>query len=42
MDTNRASGSSGTPSTVEKSPLDFVDEDLLSPNTEGVGIEDQV
>ncbi|GKE40645.1 hypothetical protein Tco_1464050 [Tanacetum coccineum] len=31
MDTTRASGSSETPSTVEKSPLDFADEDLPPP-----------
>ncbi|GJY67606.1 hypothetical protein Tco_0469844 [Tanacetum coccineum] len=42
MDTTGALGSSETPSTVEKSPLDFVDEDLLSPNTEGVETEEQV
>ncbi|GKB01627.1 hypothetical protein Tco_0829671 [Tanacetum coccineum] len=42
MDTTGASGSSGTPSAVEKSPLDFVDEDLPPPNTEGVGTEEQV
>ncbi|GKB09183.1 hypothetical protein Tco_0837495 [Tanacetum coccineum] len=42
MDTTRASGSSGTPSTVEKSPLDFADEDLPPPNTEGVRIEEQI
>ncbi|GJZ43919.1 hypothetical protein Tco_0591174 [Tanacetum coccineum] len=42
MDTTGASGSSGTPSTVEKSPLDFADEDLPPPNTEGVGTEEQV
>ncbi|GKA28510.1 hypothetical protein Tco_0714755 [Tanacetum coccineum] len=35
-DTTGASGSSGTPSTVEKSLLDFADEDLPPPNTEGV------
>ncbi|GKB41519.1 hypothetical protein Tco_0886461 [Tanacetum coccineum] len=39
---NPAKGSSGTPSTVEKSPLDFVDEDLPPPNTEGVGTEEQI
>ncbi|GKA31300.1 hypothetical protein Tco_0717605 [Tanacetum coccineum] len=38
MDTTRPSGSSRTPSTVEKSPLDFADEDLPPPNTEGVRI----
>ncbi|GJS23669.1 hypothetical protein Tco_0452301 [Tanacetum coccineum] len=42
IDTTGASGSSGTPSTVEKSPLDFDDEDLPPPNIEGVGIEEQV
>ncbi|GJX72692.1 hypothetical protein Tco_0309863 [Tanacetum coccineum] len=42
MDTTGASGSSGTPFTVEKSPLDFADEDLPSPNTEGVGTEEQI
>ncbi|GJZ40374.1 hypothetical protein Tco_0586937 [Tanacetum coccineum] len=42
MDTTGASGSSGTPSTVEKSPLDFADEDLPPPNTEGVGTEEQI
>ncbi|GJS50044.1 hypothetical protein Tco_0600165 [Tanacetum coccineum] len=42
MDTTGASGFSGTPSTVEKSPLDFTDEDLLSPNTEGVRTEEQI
>ncbi|GJW19897.1 hypothetical protein Tco_0027333 [Tanacetum coccineum] len=41
-DTTGASRSSGTPSTVEKSPLDFADEDLPSPNTEGVGKEEQI
>ncbi|GJU23613.1 hypothetical protein Tco_1156955 [Tanacetum coccineum] len=38
-DTTGASGSSGTPSTVEKSPLDFADEDLPLPNTKGVVLE---
>ncbi|GJU01948.1 hypothetical protein Tco_1112286 [Tanacetum coccineum] len=42
IDTTRASGSSRTPSTMEKSPLDFADEDLPSPNTKGVGIEEQI
>ncbi|GJR58108.1 hypothetical protein Tco_1500270 [Tanacetum coccineum] len=42
MDTTGASGSSGTPSTVEKSPLDFADEDLPPPNTEGVRTEEQI
>ncbi|GJT75473.1 hypothetical protein Tco_1042198 [Tanacetum coccineum] len=42
MDTTGASGSSRTPSTVEKSPLDFADEDLPPPNTEGVGTEEQI
>ncbi|GJW01460.1 hypothetical protein Tco_1556711 [Tanacetum coccineum] len=41
-DTTGASGSSGTPSTVEKSPLDFADEDLPPPNTKGVGTEEQI
>ncbi|GKF75304.1 hypothetical protein Tco_0224748, partial [Tanacetum coccineum] len=41
-DTTWASGSSGIPSTVEKSPLDFTDEDLLLPNTEGVRTEEQI
>ncbi|GJU68856.1 hypothetical protein Tco_1255115 [Tanacetum coccineum] len=38
-DTMGASGSSETPSTMEKSPLDFADEDLPPPNTEGVVLE---
>ncbi|GKE25299.1 hypothetical protein Tco_1436811, partial [Tanacetum coccineum] len=42
MDTTGASGSSGTPSTVEKSPLDFADEDLPPPNTEGVGTKEHI
>ncbi|GJS49251.1 hypothetical protein Tco_0599372 [Tanacetum coccineum] len=42
IDTTGASGSSGTPSTVEKSPLDLVNEDLPPPNTEGVETEEQV
>ncbi|GKB53518.1 hypothetical protein Tco_0904271 [Tanacetum coccineum] len=42
MDTTRASGSSGTPSTVEKSPLDFADKDLPPPNIEGVRTEEQI
>ncbi|GKA14776.1 hypothetical protein Tco_0694422 [Tanacetum coccineum] len=42
MDTTEASGFSGTPSTVEKSPLDFADEDLPPPNTEGVRTEEQI
>ncbi|GKD63247.1 hypothetical protein Tco_1305355 [Tanacetum coccineum] len=42
MDTTGASGSSKTPSTMEKSPLNFSDEDLPPPNTEGVGTEKQV
>ncbi|GJZ90355.1 hypothetical protein Tco_0662282, partial [Tanacetum coccineum] len=33
---------SGTPFTVEKSPLDFADEVLPPPNTEGVGTEEQI
>ncbi|GKC89632.1 hypothetical protein Tco_1150281 [Tanacetum coccineum] len=40
MDTTRASRSSGTPFTVEKSPLNFADEDLPPPNTGGVGTEE--
>ncbi|GJZ20162.1 hypothetical protein Tco_0556752 [Tanacetum coccineum] len=42
MDITEASRSSGTPSTVEKSPLDFADEDLPPPNTKGVGTEEQI
>ncbi|GJX41930.1 hypothetical protein Tco_0256920 [Tanacetum coccineum] len=42
MDTTGVSESSGTPSTVEKSPLDFADEDLPPPNTEGVETEEQI
>ncbi|GKA28855.1 hypothetical protein Tco_0715100 [Tanacetum coccineum] len=42
MDTTGASGSSGTPFTVEKSPLNFADKDLPPPNTEGVGTEEQI
>ncbi|GJU07564.1 hypothetical protein Tco_1123994 [Tanacetum coccineum] len=42
MDTTGASGSSRTPSTVEKSPLDFADKDLPPPNTGGVGTEERV
>ncbi|GJT93443.1 hypothetical protein Tco_1082288 [Tanacetum coccineum] len=42
MDTTGASGSSETPSTVEKSPLDFATKDLPLPNTEGVGTEEQI
>ncbi|GJZ16575.1 hypothetical protein Tco_0552252 [Tanacetum coccineum] len=41
-DTTGASRSSGTPSTMEKSPLDFADEDLPSPNTKGVRTEEQI
>ncbi|GJR44950.1 hypothetical protein Tco_1313053 [Tanacetum coccineum] len=41
-DITEASGSSGTPSTVEKSPLDFTDEDLPSPNNEGVRTKGQI
>ncbi|GKF14198.1 hypothetical protein Tco_0055660, partial [Tanacetum coccineum] len=41
-DTTGASGSSKTPSTVEKSPLDFADEDLPPPNTKGVETEEQI
>ncbi|GKC64959.1 hypothetical protein Tco_1097557 [Tanacetum coccineum] len=35
-DPTEASGSSGTPSTVEKSPLDFADEDLQLRNMSGL------
>ncbi|GJV69112.1 hypothetical protein Tco_1484621 [Tanacetum coccineum] len=42
MDTTRASRSSETPSTMEKSPMDFANEDLPLPNTEGVGTEEQI
>ncbi|GJY84863.1 hypothetical protein Tco_0498889, partial [Tanacetum coccineum] len=42
MDTTGASGSSETPSTVEKSPLDFATKDLPLPNTEGVRTEEQI
>ncbi|GJZ92985.1 hypothetical protein Tco_0665050 [Tanacetum coccineum] len=42
MDTTRGSGSSRTPSTMEKSLLDFADEDLPPPNTEGVRTEEQI
>ncbi|GKC83106.1 hypothetical protein Tco_1138823 [Tanacetum coccineum] len=41
-DTTGASGSSGIPSTVEKSPLDFANEDLPPPNTKGVGKQVQI
>ncbi|GKA11554.1 hypothetical protein Tco_0691100 [Tanacetum coccineum] len=41
MDTTGASRSSGTPSTVEKSLLDFADEDLPPPNNEAVGTKEQ-
>nr|GFC27068.1 hypothetical protein [Tanacetum cinerariifolium] len=37
-----ASESSGTPSTIEKSPLDFSNEDQPQTNTEGGGAEDRV
>ncbi|GKC46625.1 hypothetical protein Tco_1064347 [Tanacetum coccineum] len=44
MYTIGASGSSRTPSTVGKSPLDFTDEDLPPPwgNTKGVRTEEQI
>ncbi|GKF98392.1 hypothetical protein Tco_0297175 [Tanacetum coccineum] len=42
IDITKASGSSRTPSTLEKSSLDFADEDLPSLNTEGVGTEEQI
>ncbi|GKC79157.1 hypothetical protein Tco_1129931 [Tanacetum coccineum] len=42
MDTIGASGSSGKSSTMEKSSLDFADEDLPPPNTEGVRTEEQM
>ncbi|GJY67173.1 hypothetical protein Tco_0469411 [Tanacetum coccineum] len=41
MDTTGASGSSGSPSTVKKSPLDFADKDLPLPNAEAVRTEGQ-
>ncbi|GKB99982.1 hypothetical protein Tco_0986119 [Tanacetum coccineum] len=41
-DTTGASGSSETTSAVEKSPLDFADEDLPPPNIDGVGTEEQI
>ncbi|GJR69936.1 hypothetical protein Tco_0016001 [Tanacetum coccineum] len=40
-DTTVASGSSGTPSTIEKSPLDFDNENPTPSTTEGVGAGDQ-
>ncbi|GJT31363.1 hypothetical protein Tco_0911638 [Tanacetum coccineum] len=40
-DTTVASGSSGTPSTIEKSPLDFDNENPTPSTTEGVGTGDQ-
>ncbi|GKC06763.1 hypothetical protein Tco_0998373, partial [Tanacetum coccineum] len=40
-DTTMASGSSGTPSTIEKSPLDFDNENPTPSTTEGVGVGDQ-
>ncbi|GKG59590.1 hypothetical protein Tco_0607218, partial [Tanacetum coccineum] len=42
METTGASGSSETTSTVEKSPLDFADEDLPLPNTKGVRTEEHI
>ncbi|GKA95634.1 hypothetical protein Tco_0817729 [Tanacetum coccineum] len=42
MDITGASGSSGTPSTVEKSPLYFTDKDLPTSNTKRVGTEEQI
>ncbi|GKC18030.1 hypothetical protein Tco_1014812 [Tanacetum coccineum] len=42
IDITGASRSSRTPSMVEKSPLDFADEDLPLPNAEGVGTEEQI
>ncbi|GKC15745.1 hypothetical protein Tco_1012527 [Tanacetum coccineum] len=41
MDTTGASGSSRPSSTIEKSPLDFVNEDLPPLNTEAVRTEEQ-
>ncbi|GJS99661.1 hypothetical protein Tco_0820831 [Tanacetum coccineum] len=41
-DTTVASGSSGTPSTLEKSPLDFANENPSPLITKGDGTEDQV
>ncbi|GJW82787.1 hypothetical protein Tco_0155932 [Tanacetum coccineum] len=41
-DTTGESGSSETPSTVEKLPLEFAVEDLPLLNTEGVGTEEQI
>ncbi|GKG21537.1 hypothetical protein Tco_0384132, partial [Tanacetum coccineum] len=40
-DTTVESGSSGTPSTIEKSPLDFDNEIPTPSTTEGVGTGDQ-
>ncbi|GJR20687.1 hypothetical protein Tco_0969214 [Tanacetum coccineum] len=40
-DTTVASGSSGTPSTIEKSPLDFDNENPTPSTTKGVGAGDQ-
>ncbi|GJX08450.1 hypothetical protein Tco_0196382 [Tanacetum coccineum] len=40
-DTTMTSGSPGTPSTIEKSPLDFDNENLTPSTTEGVGAGDQ-
>ncbi|GJW75742.1 hypothetical protein Tco_0135112 [Tanacetum coccineum] len=40
-DTTMASGSSGTSSTIEKSPLDFENENHTPSMTEGVWVEDQ-
>nr|GFC03406.1 transposase (putative), gypsy type [Tanacetum cinerariifolium] len=41
-DVTVASESSGTPSTIEKSPLDFSNEDQPQTNTKGGGAEDRV
>ncbi|GJS43490.1 hypothetical protein Tco_0568533 [Tanacetum coccineum] len=40
-DTAVTSGSSGTPSTIERSPLDFDNENPAPSMTEGIGAEDQ-
>ncbi|GJS64905.1 hypothetical protein Tco_0679469 [Tanacetum coccineum] len=39
---NAATESSGTPSTIERSPLDFANENPSQPINEGDGMEDQV
>ncbi|GJS71172.1 hypothetical protein Tco_0704013, partial [Tanacetum coccineum] len=41
-DPTLASGSSRTPSTVERSPLDFDNEDPAPSLTEGAGVEEHV